>query len=291
MSDDASDRLGRGDDTYPASPAQEAVPLKTCGGCGGSLVRLGPNGECLRCLLGIDLSADGELRIDTVPPAEQGSIRLLRFGHFDLVAGSDGAPVELGSGAMATTYRAHDTVLHCAVALKVIDTNVAANPAARKRFLREARAAAKLRHPNVAGVSHYGEQGGECYYVMELVEGETLEARVRREGPLLPAAALEVGVQIARALEAAEACGVVHRDLKPSNLMLAAYQRHSGGGNDPPVVKVIDWGLAKSVDADPILGADQTRDGFVGTPAFASPEQFAPRDDRRVDTRSDIYSL
>ena len=263
--------------------------MKTCDGCGGSLVRLGPNGECLRCLLGIDFSADGELRIDAVLPVKRGSPESLRFGHFDLVAGSDGVPIELGSGAMATTYRAHDTVLHCAVALKVIDTNVAANPAARKRFLREARAAAKLRHPNVAGVSHYGEQGGECYYAMELVEGETLDARVRRKGPLLPAAALEVGVQIARALEAAEACGVVHRDLKPSNLMLAHH--HGAGSDHSAVVKVIDWGLARSVDADPILGADQTRDGFVGTPAFASPEQFAPREDRRVDTRSDIYSL
>lgn len=265
--------------------------LKTCAGCGGSLVRLGPSGECLRCLLGIELSAGGGLLVDAVPPVERGRIQSLRFGHFDLVVGSDGTPVELGSGAMATTYRAHDTVLHCAVALKVIDTNVAADPAARKRFLREARAAAKLRHSNVAGVSHYGEQDGVCYYVMELVEGETLEARVRREGPLPPAAALEAGVQIACALEAAEACGLVHRDLKPSNLMLAAHHRPGAGSDNPSVVKVIDWGLARAVDADPILGADQTRDSFVGTPAFASPEQFAPRDDRRVDTRSDIYSL
>ena len=291
MPDDVLDQPGFADGMDPATSTRAVVPLKTCAGCGESLVRLGPNGECLRCLLGIDLSADGGLLIDAVIPVERGRVQLLSFGHFDLVVGSDGAPVELGSGAMATTYRAHDTVLHCAVALKVIDTNVAANPAARKRFLREARAAAKLRHANVAGVSHYGEQEGECYYAMELVEGETLEARVRREGPLPPAIALEVGVQIARALEAAEACGVVHRDLKPSNVMLAARHRHGGGSDDPPVVKVIDWGLAKAVNADPILGADQTRDGFVGTPAFASPEQFAPREDRRVDTRSDIYSL
>ena len=291
MPEDASDGPSLADNTYPAGSPRAVVPLKTCAGCDGSLVRLGPNGECLRCLLGIDLSAEGGLLIDAVPPVERGRAQLLRFGHFDLVVGPDGAPVELGSGAMATTYRAHDTVLHCAVALKVIDTNVAANPIAQKRFLREARAAAKLRHANVAGVSHYGEQDGECYYAMELVEGETLESRVRREGPLPPAAALEAGVQIARALEAAEACGVVHRDLKPSNLMFVAHHRQSGGSDDPPVVKVIDWGLARVADADPILGADQTRDGFVGTPAFASPEQFAPREDRRVDTRSDIYSL
>ena len=103
------------------------------------------------------------------------------------------------------------------MALKVINREVAEHPAARARFLREARAAAQLHHPNVASVSHYGEQDGECYYVMELVEGETLEERVRREGPFTPALTLEVGVQVARALAAAEARGVVHRDLKPSN--------------------------------------------------------------------------
>ena len=151
MPDDVADGPDFADGTEPAGSPRVAVPLKTCAGCGGSLIRPGPNGECLRCLLGIDLSAGGGLLIDAVPPVERGRIQSLRFGHFDLVVGSDGAPVELGSGAMATTYRAHDTVLHCAVALKVIDTNVAANPAAQKRFLREARAAAKLRHPNVAG--------------------------------------------------------------------------------------------------------------------------------------------
>ena len=84
---------------------------------------------------------------------------------------------------MAITYRARDTVLNSVVALKVIDRKVAKMPRVRSRFLREARAAAQIRHPNVARVSHYGEQDGECFYVMELVEGETLEAGIRREGP------------------------------------------------------------------------------------------------------------
>ena len=90
--------------------------------------------------------------------------------------GADGFPIELGAGAMATTYRARDTVLNSVVALKVIDRSAAQDPRARSRFLREARAAAQIRHPNVARVSHYGEQDGECFYVMELVEGETLES-------------------------------------------------------------------------------------------------------------------
>ncbi len=176
---------------------------------------------------------------------------------------------------MATTYRARDSVLHSAVALKVINQKVAEHPDARARFLREARAAAKLHHPNVASVAHYGEQNGECYYVMELVEGETLEARVRREGPLPPSLALEVGVQVARALAAAEACGVVHRDLKPSNIMLTTSQGEKTSGGASTVVKVIDWGLAKAVSAESALGIDHTHGGFVGTPAFASPEQFS----------------
>src|SRR5216117_335649 len=186
---------------------------------------------------------------------------------------------------MAITYRARDTVLNSVVALKVIDRTVAQNPGARSRFLREARAAAQIRHPNVARVSHYGEQEGECFYVMELVEGETLEAKVRREGPMPLSLALEVIEQSARALAAAEACGVVHREIKPSNIMLES---------DPsgaPIVKVIDYGVAKVLAPEAERGAEQTQTGFIGTPAFASPEQFALSGETRIDTRSDIYSL
>jgi serine/threonine-protein kinase len=200
--------------------------------------------------------------------------------------GPDGFPAELGAGAMAITYRARDTVLNSVVALKVIDRKVAENPGARSRFLREARAAAQIRHPNVARVTHYGEQNGECFYVMELVEGETLEARIRRDGPMSLAQALEVIEQTARALAAAEACGVVHRDIKPSNIML-----ESDPGGDVPIVKVIDYGIAKILNPEAERGAEQTQTGFIGTPAFASPEQFAPSEQMKIDTRSDIYSL
>ncbi len=199
--------------------------------------------------------------------------------------GADGFPVELGAGAMAITYRARDTVLNSVVALKVIDRKVAQNPGARSRFLREARVAAQIHHPNVARVTHYGEQDGECFYVMELVEGETLEAMVRREGPMPLAQALEVMEQAARALAAAEKCGVVHRDIKPSNIMLES------DASGTLVVKVIDCGIAKILDPEAERGAEQTQTGFIGTPAFASPEQFAPSEQMKIDTRSDIYSL
>src|SRR5438046_10102549 len=105
---------------------------------------------------------------------------------------------------MAITYRARDTVLNSVVALKVIDRKVAQMPGVQSRFLREARAAAQIRHPNVARVSHYGEQDGECFYVMELVAGETLEARIRRDGPMPLAPAPEIIEQTEAAMAAAQ---------------------------------------------------------------------------------------
>src|SRR3954471_23111401 len=244
----------------------------------------GQKHERLRRLVGLGFLSDSQQ-----PDKSETGRRLipgpLKYDHFEVEVGADGFPVELGAGAMAITYRARDTVLNSVVALKVIDRRVAQNPGARSRFLREARAAAQIRHPNVARVSHYGEQDGECFYVMELVEGETLEARIRRDGPMPLAQALEVIEQTARALAAAEKRGVVHRDIKPSNIMLES---------DPSgslIVKVIDYGIAKILDPEAERGAEQTQTGFIGTPAFASPEQFAPSEQRKFDTRSDVYSL
>jgi serine/threonine-protein kinase len=210
----------------------------------------------------------------------------LKYDHFEVEVGVDGFPIELGSGAIAITYRARDTVLNSVVALKVIDRKLAKMPGVRSRFLREARAAAQIRHPNIARVSHYGEQDGECFYVMELVEGETLEMRIRRDGPMPLAPALQIIEQTARALAAAEKCGVVHRDIKPSNIMLG-----SDPGGCAPIVKVIDYGIAKILNPEAERGAEKTQPGFIGTPAFASPEQFAPSEQTKIDTRSDIYSL
>src|SRR5262245_32237309 len=190
---------------------------ETCATCGRPLTHRGPNGECLRCLVSLTFLGDDE---QPEPPKARGRLTpgRLQYAHFEVETGGDGFPLELGAGAMAITYRAHDTVLNSLVALKVIDRKVAQNPGARSRFLREARAAANIRHPNVARVTYYGEQDGECFYAMELVEGETLESRVRRDGPMPLALALDVIEQTARALVAAEACGVVHRDIKPSNI-------------------------------------------------------------------------
>src|SRR5213595_3179284 len=272
------------DDKGTGLGTTEPQTAGTCATCGRPLTQCGPNGECLRCLVSVGFIADSE-----EPERRTTRGRLtpgpLKYAHFEVEVGADGFPVELGAGAMAITYRARDTVLRSEVALKVIDRRVAQNPGARSRFLREARAAANIHHPNVARVTYYGEQEGECFYVMELVKGETLEARVRRDGPMPLALALEVIEQAARALAAAEACGVVHRDIKPSNIMLES------DASDVLRVKLIDYGVAKVMGAQPQPNVEQTQAGFIGTPAFASPEQFAGAGQLPVDTRSDIYSL
>src|SRR5438094_2274071 len=188
---------------------------------------------------------------------------------------------------MGVTSLALDKVVRRRVALQVIDMPAAARglQSMRERFLREARAAAALRHPNVAAVFQFGASpdASHCYYAMELVEGETLETRVRRDGPFTVELALEIAVQVTRALMAAAAQGLIHRDLKPGNIMLTP----DNAATTDLEVKVIDFGLAKAI-ADAGGEADLTHGEFVGTPNFASREQFG---NGPVDARSDIYSL
>src|ERR1700757_1115685 len=229
----------------------QSETAETCATCGRPLTQRGPNGECLRCLVSLTFFADDE---QPEPPTARGRLTPgpQRYAHFEVETGADAFPVELGAGAMAITYRARDTVLNSLVALKVIDRKVAQNPGARSRFLREARAAANIHHPNVARVTYYGEQDGECFYAMELVEGETLEARVRRDGPMPLAVALQVMEQAARALAVAEVCGVVHRDIKPSNIMLES------DPSETLIVKVIDYGGAKVMGPQAEAGAEET---------------------------------
>ena len=211
----------------------------------------------------------------------------LVFGDFEVARREDGSFWELGRGAFAVTYLAVDKVLRRRVALKVIDVPAAArrSDTVRERFLREARAAAVLRHPNIAAIYQFGASpnGSRCFYAMELVQGETLETRVRRDGPLEAKLVLEIAIQISRALMAAAAHGLIHRDLKPANIMLTTDDAETAELE----VKVIDFGLAKAM-ADAGEEMDLTHGGFVGTPNFASPEQFGIGP---VDARSDIYSL
>jgi len=245
-----------------------ASAVGVCSICGKPL---NAKGDCLACLL----------RTGLEPSAAENKPTILRFGDFEVEQHTDGSCWELGHGAIGVTYLAADKVLRRRVALKVIEVPRAArgSQALRDRFLREARAAAALRHPNVAAVFQFGTSpdATHCYYAMELIEGETLAARVRRDGPLNAKDALKIGIQITRALMAAASHDLIHRDLKPSNIMLTADSE----------VKVIDFGLAKAI-TDAGGDMDLTRGEFVGTPTFASPEQFGGG---RVDARSDIYAL
>jgi serine/threonine protein kinase len=191
-----------------------------------------------------------------------------KFEHFEIARCADGSLWELGRGAMGVTYKAYDTNLRADVALKVINSNFLNSETARQRFLREARAAASLRHPNVATVIHLGSAAGGFYYAMEYVEGETVERRVQRDGPLSNDVALRITRQVSRALIAADRQKLVHRDIKPSNLMLVI-----DDDDDHLLVKVIDFGLAKSLVAAVDQSLTVSMGGFVGTPHFASPEQ------------------
>lgn len=204
-----------------------------------------------------------------------------KFEHYELLKNQDGSLAELGHGAMGVTYKAFDTNLRCNVALKVINATHLDDPTAHERFLREARGAAQLRHRNVASVFHLGTSGDSYFYAMEFIEGETVDARVKREGPLPPLLALDIASQVAAALIAAVKQGLVHRDIKPSNIMLVLED------DGELIAKVIDFGLVKSALVSSTAGA-LTSTGFVGTPYFASPEQL---DQRSEDIRSDIYSL
>ena len=204
------------------------------------------------------------------------------FDHYEVLTRDDGSLFELGRGAMGITYKAFDTSLRIPVALKVINSTYLNSEVARQRFVREARSAARLRHRHVASVFHLGTEGDTWFYAMEFIDGETLDALIKRQGPLPPVVALTITAQVARALNAAAQHELVHRDIKPANLMLVKE-------DDELVAKVIDFGLAKtSVPGEGEDAATLSMGGFVGTPHFASPEQL---EEKEIDARSDIYSL
>jgi len=258
-----------------ASPAAESKAAQSvCAQCGSQFSSLDEvETFCATCLLRLALS-------DEYAGHAAG---LHRFDQYELITGDDGTPVELGRGAMGVTYKAFDTNLRYEVALKVIHPRYLADESSRARFLSEARAAAQLRHRNIASVFHLGSERDDYFYAMELVDGETIEEWVRRKGPLDCASALEVTLQITRALIATGGRRFVHRDIKPSNIMLCTE------ADGAIVAKLIDFGLVRAItDQSTGANASPSRSGFVGTPHYASPEQFVGV---TADPRSDIYSL
>ena len=180
----------------------------------------------------------------------------------------------LGGGGMGVVYRAHDTELNRTVALKVLPLHLCEQPEYLSRFRAEARAQARLNSPHIVTLYSLMESAAGVVLVLEYVEGETLEQRLRRQGPMPIAEAARVFEQALRGLEHIHQMGVLHRDLKPSNLFLAR----------EGTVKIMDFGVAKLMDDR----AAAQRGAMVGTMLYISPEQINGRD---TDFRSDIYTL
>jgi eukaryotic-like serine/threonine-protein kinase len=188
----------------------------------------------------------------------------------------------LGEGGMGTVYRVRHLSLDRLFAMKVLRRDLAADAELAARFVQEARATAAVKHPGVVSISDFGElDDGTPYFVMELLDGETLASRLRGRGPLSPSESIMVARKIAEALGASHAAGVIHRDLKPENVFLIG---KATGRTEIDDIRLVDFGAAKVIG-----GSKLTRPGVVfGTPYYMSPEQASGLP---VDARADIYSL
>ena len=187
-------------------------------------------------------------------------------------------------GGMGAVYRGKHVLMDKTVAIKVLRPSLAADHEVVARFSREAKAASRISHPHAVSVTDFGEaENGVVFLVMEYLDGRTLKDIIRSEGPMPLARATEIMRQVAGALDAAHAEGVIHRDLKSDNIMLV---KHDGGD----WVKVLDFGIAKIKQPDGARDADLTSpDLIIGTPQYMSPEQCAGSN--AIDARADVYSL
>jgi serine/threonine-protein kinase len=191
-----------------------------------------------------------------------------RIGHYRIVA-------ELGRGGMGIVYKAHEESLNRFVAIKVLGEHLTEDPGHVERFLREARSAASLNHPNIVQIYAVSEEGGRHFFAMEYISGRSLQQILRSSGPLDPIQVAKIALQTASGLRAAHEQGIIHRDIKPANLLI----------DDRGLVKIADFGLALVAGGVSRLTATGM---FMGTPGYLSPEQCLDQD---PDHRTDIYSL
>ena len=189
----------------------------------------------------------------------------------------------LGKGAMGAVYRAHQDAMQRDVAVKILHRKDGQDVTTIRRFLREARIASGLRHPNAVTLFDYGQsESGELYLVMELLDGVELATEIDRIGPMAPARAVGIIAQVCDALQHAHEAGLVHRDVKPANIFLLQDVRRRGD-----FVKVLDFGLARSQKVEESVSVTQSGT-VVGTPAYMSPEQATSGE---ATPRSDVYSI
>ena len=245
--------------------------IRVCAACGSKFSAASENEFCPVCMLREALAGEVESGESSFEGAVKPTLAKAgqRFEHYELVTDQDGKPVELGRGAMGVTYKAFDVDLRCPVTLKVISERYLGDESARLRFLREARAAASVRHPNVASVFHLGRTGENYFYAMEFVAGKTLANLIKHSGQLEIKLAMEIATQVAAGLAAVHEQNLVHRDIKSTNIMVRLKEERS------VTAKIIDLGLAKTLVESASEAGISMPGAFAGTPEFASPEQFA----------------
>jgi serine/threonine-protein kinase len=191
---------------------------------------------------------------------------------------------QIAQGRMGAVYLAEHPVIGRKVAVKVIHPQLTNNPEVVARFVNEASAISRIGHQHIVGVTDCGRTlANDFYFIMEYLEGRSLADLIVAEAPLLPARALELAAQIADALAAAHAAGVIHRDLKPENVFLVKR------GRDPDFAKVLDFGLAKLLHDDRTTSRDARAGVVMGTPYYMAPEQCEGT--RELDGRADVYAL
>ena len=242
---------------------------KRCSQCGAALTADAPQGLCPACLLKRGFFTGDGAPTEYVPPAPAELARY--FPELEILE-------LIGRGGMGAVYKARQKNLDRLIALKILPFSVNRDPAFAERFAREARALAKLTHPNIVSVHDSGQTDGLFYFIMEFVDGMNLR-QLLNSGRIAPKEALAIVPQICDALQYAHDKGIVHRDIKPENILL----------DKTGMVKIADFGLAKLMGREAKdLSITDTHD-VMGTPHYMAPEQVEhPLD---VDHRADIYSL
>jgi len=251
--------------------ASQSPNMEKCPKCGAPLPSGVLAGFCPACLFKQGAAADTATQPETAPFQPPGLEEVARlFPQLEILA-------FIGKGGMGAVYKARQPALDRLVALKILPPQTAGGPGFVERFNREARALAKLNHPNIVSVFEFGQANGMPFFIMEFVDGLNLR-QVERAGTLSPRQALQVVPQICEALQFAHDEGIVHRDIKPENILVDKKGR----------VKIADFGIAKIVGAEQDVSITETQ-GAIGTPHYMAPEQMEKP--ATVDHRADIFSL